>query len=957
MMNDSLQMSFFPEEELVSSSVYTSPKTAVLDDDAGSDYPLSKKPVFDDAAPAVPKSTTAAAVKPAIAKPAAKPAAKSGGGLSPLMRQYTDIKSKFPDTILLYRMGDFYELFYEDAKIASKLLGITLTARYQGGTEDTPLAGFPHHALSRYANRLVRAGYKIAVCEQVEDPKTAKGIVKREVVEVITAGTATEDYYIEERANNFIAAVFYSDAKGACGLAVCDLSTGFFQVEEVEREALEHELVRVDPGEILVSTEQTEELTSYMRSTYRQIYLSKYEGWKFDLDTATEAITGHFGVASVQGLGLEGANSGVRAGGALIRYLKEQKKNDLRHITAVAPRAAKQYAELDPSTIRNLELFKPMQSDDTEGALINVLDCTSTSMGARLLRRWLAHPLRSVQAINERLDCVEWFKNDTFVRGEIELFLKSISDLERLITRVTFERANARDVNALKKSFEAFPNLQRLAGKSEIPRIKNICTDLSGFEELAARIAATLVDDPPLSVKEGRIIRSGIDEHLDEIRDASINGKQWIARLQEIEREHTGITSLKVGYNKVFGYYIEVPSSKTKSVPKSYIRKQTLTTGERYITPELKEMEDKILGAEEKLCAIEYEIFAALRKEVSKYCERIQKAAQAISELDIFVSLARAAAENSYCRPMLDESSDIVIKDGRHPVVEKLCAGEQFVPNDTELLSGDSQIALITGPNMAGKSTYLRQAALIAIMAQMGSFVPAASAQIGVVDKFFTRIGASDRLARGQSTFLVEMIEVANILNNATDKSLVLLDEVGRGTSTFDGISIAWAVAEYLHEMPGRAARTLFATHYHELTEMPLLFSRIKNLHVKVKEWNDKIIFLRKIDVGSCDHSYGIQVARLAGVPQSVIIRAKEILNNLENMELTPDRKPALARKKDGTFGGTPSPAPQAGDQLNIMEAQTHPVVTKLKTLDVNSLTPIDALNVLHELKREVMDR
>jgi DNA mismatch repair protein MutS len=870
------------------------------------------------------------------------------------MRQYNDIKSRNPDTVLLYRMGDFYEMFNEDAKVANKVLGITLTSRYQGGGENTPLAGFPHHALDRYANKLVRAGYKIAICEQTEDPKLAKGIVKRDVVEVITAGTATDESFIEERANNFIAAVRYSPKPNECGLAVCDLSTGFFQVEEMDPSAVEHELVRVDPGEILVAAEQAEKLHPFTRSNYRQIYISKYDGWKFDLETATEAITSHFGVASVQGLGLEGLSDGICAAGALIRYLKEQKKNDLRHITAIAPRAAKQFAELDPSTIRNLELLKPMQSDDTEGALISVLDCTSTALGARMLRRWLAHPLVSVSAINERLDCVEWFRNDTYARGETELFLRSVADLERLVSRVAFERANARDVNALKRSFETFPNLQKVIGACDIPLIRNVCSDLSGFEGLSNSIASTLVDDPPLSVKDGNIIRAGVNANLDEIRDASVNGKQWIAKLQEQERKRTGISSLKVGYNRVFGYYIEITSAKSQSaVPANYIRKQTLSSGERYITPELKEMEDKVLGAEEKLCALEYEIFVALRKEISTHCERIQRAALAIAALDIFVSLSRIAAENSYCRPMLDESADIIIKDGRHPVVEKLCAGEQFVPNDTELLSGDSQIALITGPNMAGKSTYLRQTALIAIMAQMGSFVPAAVAQIGIVDKFFTRVGASDRLARGQSTFLVEMIEVANILNNATGRSLVLLDEVGRGTSTFDGISIAWSVAEYLHETAERAARTLFATHYHELTEMPLIYQRIKNLHVKVKEWNDKIIFLRKIDAGSCDHSYGIQVARLAGVPASVIVRAREILSNLENMELTPDHKPALAMKKDGTID---SPQPQDGVQLNAIDEHALSIIARIRTIDINSLTPMDALNLLYELRKKAAE-
>ncbi len=863
--------------------------------------------------------------------------------LTPLMRQYCDIKARNPDTVLLYRMGDFYELFFEDAKIASKVLGLTLTSRNHGGTDSTPLAGFPHHALDRYANRLVRAGYKIAICEQTEDPKLAKGIVKRDVVEVITAGTATEDSFIEEKVNNFIVALSIQDQ--SAGLAVCDLSTGLFQVEELSLPELDNELVRIDPSEILLSDAPEVQVPSYVRTTYRSVLTSRYDGWKFTYDNACEAICSHFHIVSVQAMGLEGYREGVSAAGALLQYLKEQKKNDLRHISCIAPRSTGHSAELDPSTIRNLELLKPMQTEDTGGTLISVLDQTSTAMGARLLRRWITHPLRDVAAINERLDCVQWFRNDLFARGEAELFLKRVADLERLISRVTFERANARDLNALKSSFEAFPSLVRTLSSCPVPLIENLCCDLTGFEELSERIGSTLVDNPPLSVRDGGIIRPGVDANLDEIRDASVNGKQWIARLQETERQRTGISSLKVGFNKVFGYYIEVSKSNMDSVPEDYIRKQTLVNGERFITPALKEMEAKVLGAEEKLGVIEYEIFSSLRKEVASRCQKIQAAATAVSTIDVFVSLARVALENSYCRPELGEHTDLIIKDGRHPVVERMCPSEQFVPNDTELIQDESQILLITGPNMAGKSTYLRQNALIAIMAQMGSFVPASRAQIGVVDKFFTRVGASDRLARGQSTFLVEMIEVANILNNATDRSFVLLDEVGRGTSTFDGISIAWAVAEYLHESESRHARTLFATHYHELAEMSLLYPRIHNLHVKVKEWNDQIIFLRKIDSGSCDHSYGIQVARLAGVPKTVILRAREILTNLENMELTPDHKPVLARKK-----GSDQETAEAV-QLNALDAHALEIVSLLRTLDINALTPLDALNVLSDLK------
>jgi DNA mismatch repair protein MutS len=875
---------------------------------------------------------------------------------TPMMRQYNEIKSRNPDTVLLYRMGDFYELFDDDAKIASKVLGLTLTSRNHGGKDATPLAGFPYHALDRYANRLVKAGYKIAICEQTEDPKLAKGIVKRDVIEVITAGTATEDSFIEEKVNNFIIGVHLHDKKA--GIAVCDLSTGLFQVEEIPFDELEKELVRIDPSEVLLCDMENHPVENIIGQMYRNIVLSWYDSWKFAFDNASDAIKDHFNVVSIDGMGLEQYSIGVCAAGALLLYLKEQKKNDLRHITTISPHTLSEYAELDPATIRNLELLRPMQNEDDGGTLISVLDKTSTAMGARLLKRWITHPLKNVVSITERLNCVESFKKDTFVRAEIELLLKRVADIERLIGRISFERANARDLLALRSSFNTFPQIVKTLSSVKNPLIQSLSSALLGFEELAAKIGANIADNPPLSIREGGLIKPGVSSELDEIRDASINGKQWIAKLQETERARTKIGSLKVGYNKVFGYFIEISKANSDAVPEDYIRKQTLVNGERYVTPELKEMESKILGAEERLCSIEYELFIALRKEVALECVRIQMAANSISVLDCFISLGRVASEFGYNRPVLTETADLVIKDGRHPVVERMSSVEQFVPNDTEIIKKETQILLITGPNMAGKSTYLRQNALIAIMAQMGSFVPASFAQIGVVDKFFTRVGASDRLARGQSTFLVEMIEVANILNNATDNSLILLDEVGRGTSTFDGISIAWAVAEYLHESPGRKGRTFFATHYHELAEMSLLYTRIKNMHIKVKEWNDQIIFLRKIDAGSCDHSYGIQVARLAGVPRKVIIRAREILTNLENMELTPDHKPVLARHREDVkllarvqtdlFSG-------GGVQLNVMDSIHSEVLSQLQNLDVDGLTPLDALNLLSDLKKKAL--
>jgi len=876
--------------------------------------------------------------------------------LTPMMRQYLTIKRNNPSTLLLYRMGDFYEMFNEDARIAAQVLGLTLTSRNHGGDESTPLAGFPYHALDRYANRLVKAGHKIAICEQTEDPKKAKGVVKRDVVEVITAGTATENNFIDERSNNFIVGIAQNGNRA--GVAICDLSTGDFTVDEADCREIQEELVRVDPSEAVVADTEGSEAAELAGRIGEHVLVSKYDPWKFDRHHAEQVLCSHFDVVSLEGMGLESYREGVQAAGGLLSYLKEQKRSDLRHISAIVPRSMSEYAEVDPATIRNLELLKPLHGEDTQGTLLSVLDKTSTALGARLMKRWITHPLKNIERINRRLDCVQWLKRDVFARGETELLLKGIADLERLMGRVMCERANARDLIALRNSLRVFPRLTKALSSSTEERIKELVLDLEGFEECERRIGSVLAENPPLSIREGGLINPGVSPELDTIREAATNGKKWIAGLQEKERSRTGIASLKVGYNKVFGYYLEVSKSNLSSVPSEYLRKQTLVNGERYITPELKEMEEKLLGAEERQASLEYDLFVQLRAEIALQCVRVQRAGAAVAELDVLVCLARVAADGRFCRPALHEDTRMVVRDGRHPVIENMGIEEEFVPNDVVLDRSESQILLITGPNMAGKSTYLRQNALIAIMAQIGSFVPATAAEIGVVDKFFTRVGASDRLARGQSTFLVEMIEVANILNNAGDRSLVLLDEVGRGTSTFDGISIAWAVAEYLHETPNRRPRTLFATHYHELTELALLFPRIRNVHVKVKEWNDKIIFLRKIDEGSCDHSYGIQVARLAGVPRPVILRAKEILANLESMELTPDRTPVLARHKEDTRSAPDiqtdlfSSAPGASRE----DLRARDVAAELRQIEPNNLTPLEALSLLSELSAKLRE-
>ncbi len=884
--------------------------------------------------------------------------------LTPMMKQYYEIKEANPGALLLYRMGDFYEMFNEDAQTAARILGITLTKRNHGGGGETPLAGFPHHALERYAHKLVKGGYRIAICEQVEDPKTAKGIVKRDVVEVISAGTGMDDTFIDEHLNSYIVSI--TPAGVHYGLAVCDLSTGEFFATSLDKSALEEEIARIDPNEILLSEEQKEsDIVKRLGEIFPEKPLAYTSVWKFELTEASSSLTSHFAVQSVEGLGLEDKNEAISASGALLSYLKEQKRSDLNHIISLRVDSRGSSAHLDPATIRNLELLKPIHTDETGGTLISVMGKTITTLGSRMMKRWIVRPLTDRGAINQRLDAVQWFSEELFTRSNLETQLKSVADLERVISRITLGRANGRDLTSIKESLQQFPAIITTLKETPSFLVKSLTTALEGFDEVSQKIATTLVDEPPVTIKEGGLIREGISAELDLIRDAAVNGKGWIAQLQQTEREKLDISSLKVGYNKVFGYYIEVSKIHQEKIPETYIRKQTLVNSERYITPELKEMEATVLGAEEKLGDMEYEIFTKLRSEVSIHCETIQRAAEAIAIIDVLAALGRIASDNRYCRPLLEESADMHIIEGRHPVVEQMSGSDPFVPNDTHFVDNERQLLIITGPNMAGKSTYLRQNALIALMAQMGSFVPATSANIGIVDRFFTRIGASDRLARGQSTFLVEMIEVANILNNATDRSLVLLDEVGRGTSTFDGVSIAWAVAEYIHNSAGKRARTLFATHYHELIELEALLPRVANLHITVKEWEDKIIFLRKIVEGGSSHSYGIQVAGLAGVPKEVIYRAKEILGNLEGMEFTPDHTPTLAQKKivekpsveiiEKVVPQENSTPPETEEvQLNLFDRVEHPVVEELKKVNVFNLTPLEALNVLAKLKEQL---
>ncbi len=875
--------------------------------------------------------------------------------VTPMMKQYNDIKAANPGTLLLYRMGDFYELFGDDARTAAPILGITLTKRGHG-EDDTALAGFPHHALDRYAHKLVRSGHRIAICEQTENPKDAVGIVKRDVIEVISAGTGMDESMVSDNANTYIMALHQEN--GEWGIAYSDLSTGEFSATVSAEETLTDVVARIDPMElILTSVDEARPVIRKLKELFSVKCFTILDAWQFEFEKCEKTLCDHFAVNALEGLGLEGKDRAVSSAGALLSYLKHQKRNDLKHISAIRIDSGESSAQLDPATIRNLELLRPIHSDETGGTLISVMDRTSTTMGSRMMKRWIVRPLTDSGAINQRLDAVEWFSKELFVRSDLESLLKSVADLERVIGRVMVQRANGRDLASLRDSLKQFPSIIDLLKSTPSFLLKNLIISLNGFEDIVNELQATLTDEPPTSIRDGGLIRVGVNEELDMIRDASVNGKEWIAQLQQKEREASGIDSLKVGYNKVFGYFLECSKIHAEKIPDYFIRKQTLVNAERYITPELKEMEATVLGAEEKLGDLEYELFCALREKMARRCEDVQRAAETVAIIDVLGSLGRLAAEQNYCRPTLNDSIDMFIEAGRHPVVEQMNnGGDPFVPNDTTFITGERQLLIITGPNMAGKSTYLRQNALIALMAQMGSFVPADRAEIGIVDRFFTRIGASDRLARGQSTFLVEMIEVANILNNATDRSLVLLDEVGRGTSTFDGVSIAWAVAEYLHNQPGRAARTLFATHYHELTELETLLPRCANLHILVKEWEDKIIFQRKIVEGGSSHSYGIQVAGLAGVPQLVINRAREILINLESMEFTAEHRPTLATGTQAAIPKSKKKPAEPTIQLNMFDVtpELHPVVEELSKIDIYKLTPLQALNLLAELKEKI---
>ena len=864
------------------------------------------------------------------------------------MNQYNAVKAQYRDAVVFFRMGDFYEMFNEDAKTGAKVLGITLTSRGHGKAGDVPLAGFPYHALEGYLAKMIKAGYRVAICEQVEDPKLAKGIVKREVIQVVTPGTVTAESLLETKRKNFLSAIYWVD--DLCGLASADMSTGEFIVTEFPIDHLLEELQSIAPSEILTSEDQAKEIEERIRMNGMMPVITKRDGWVFGRDYGVEILTKHFGTTSLKGFGCEGLDVGISAAGAVLNYLQETQKTELSHVRRLTRHDSGDFMNLDAATRRNLEITTSMMVGDREGTLLSIIDRTRTPMGGRTLSSWLSRPLNRIDPIRLRLDGVEELLGDRDVRIGLINLLKNVGDLERLITKVVTHRATPRDLLALSRTLSIVPEIKGYITAMTSDLLTNIEKNLQPCKEVTEKVVQALVDDPPVSFTEGGVIREGYSPELDELREIAFSGKDWIARLQKTERERTKIHSLKVGYNRVFGYYIEVTKPHFSKVPDDYIRKQTLVNAERFITPELKEMEEKVLKAEEKMASLEHALFDELRIFVAGFSEPIQEDGSAIGKLDCLLSLANVAEEYRYTKPEVNEGNQILIQEGRHPVVEQLLTpGEPFIPNGVCLDNEENQILIITGPNMAGKSTYIRQVGLIVLLAQIGSFVPATSAKISIVDRIFTRVGAQDNVAGGESTFLVEMNETANILNNATTKSLILLDEIGRGTSTFDGLSIAWAVAEYLHNDGRVQAKTLFATHYHELTELALILSRVKNYNVAVKEWGDHIVFLRKIVPGGCDHSYGIQVARLAGLPREVIERAKEVLHNLEANELTPNELPKLAL-------GEHAPMKVAEPQLNMFAEEEQNIRNKLKTIDINSLTPLDALTKLNELRKLISE-
>ncbi|MFO8007543.1 MAG: DNA mismatch repair protein MutS [Candidatus Brocadiia bacterium] len=861
---------------------------------------------------------------------------------TPMMKQYLAFKQQHEDAILLFRMGDFYEMFFDDAKVCARELGLALTSR-EKGEDAVPMAGFPHHAADNYIKRLIRCGHRVAICEQVQDPAEASGLVERDVTRVVTPGTLTEEHILDSRTNNFLAAVSRGD--GRIGLAWVDLSTGRFEVEEMAPEALADGLERVRPTECLLpepGAEEDREAHPALAHLEDGCMITRRPPWEFAQDEGRRLLNRHFGTQTLSGFGLDGMGPAIGAAGALMAYLEETQKTALGHIRRIEPFLGNRFLVLDSTTCRSLELVEPLRGSGREGTLLDVLDRTGTPMGARLLRRWMLTPLREQAEVEGRLDAVEELFTQRQLRRMLADELRNVYDVERLSTKIHCGRANARDLRGLHQSLSHLPALRDLLDGSESALLTELRERLDPVPQVVGLVASAITADPPAALTEGGIIQDGFRPELDELRRTAREGKDWIASFEAQEVERTGIPSLKVGFNKVFGYYIEVTNTHRDKVPDGYTRKQTLKNAERYITPELKERESEVLGASERARELEYELFQQVREEVSSYTDRLQATAQAVAELDVLGSLARVAAEAGYVRPEITESHALHVVEGRHPVLEQTLA-EQFVPNDVEMDGDGVRLLVVTGPNMSGKSVYIRQAALIVLMAQMGSFVPAKEATIGLCDRVFTRVGASDEQRRGRSTFMVEMIEAANILNNATERSLIILDEVGRGTSTFDGVSIAWATAEHIHDR--LRARTLFATHYHELAQLANTLDGVRNLNVAVREWEGEVVFLHRVVPGSSDRSYGIHVAKLAGVPKAVLERAREILRLLEENAIGPDDEPRFVPQREGA--ARPGPRPQ---QLSLFKPLESQVRQKLLDLDTTRMTPLEALNALNEI-------
>ena len=879
--------------------------------------------------------------------------------LSPMMQHYMETKKEYPDCILFYRLGDFYEMFFDDALTASKVLEITLTGKECGLPERAPMCGVPYHAVDSYLYRLVQHGYKVAIAEQMEDPKQAKGLVKREVIRVVTPGTITSAQALDETKNNYLMGIVYMDGK--YGVSTADITTGEFLVTEVDtgRELFD-EIHKFSPSEIIcnnafyMSGVDLDDLKNRCN-----VAVSALDSHFFGDESCRKILREHFRVGSLSGLGLDDYSTGVIAAGAVMAYMYETHKSTLEHITAITPYSTGQYMIIDTSTRRNLELVETMREKQKRGTLLWVLDKTKTAMGARLLRTWIEQPLIHKEEIIRRQDVVEELNMNYISREEICEYLNPVYDLERLIGRISYKTANPRDLIAFKTSLEMLPHIRRILAEFNSAILKELAGDLDPLEDLYALISRSIEDDPPITVREGGMIKEGFSEEADRLRQAKTEGKDWLAKLETREKDKTGIKNLKIKFNKVFGYYFEVTNSFKSMVPDYFIRKQTLTNAERYTTDELKELEDIIMGAEEKLVSLEYDLFCQVRDEIAAQVLRIQKTAKAIAAVDVFCSLSAVATRRNYVKPSMNEKGVIQIKNGRHPVVEQMMRDDLFVANDTFLDNGKNRLSVITGPNMAGKSTYMRQVALIVLMAQIGSFVPAQEADIGICDRIFTRVGASDDLASGQSTFMVEMTEVANILRNATRNSLLVLDEIGRGTSTFDGLSIAWAVIEHISNTKLLGAKTLFATHYHELTELEGTIAGVKNYCIAVKEQGDDIVFLRKIVRGGADKSYGIQVAKLAGVPDSVIARAKEIAEELSDNDITARAKEiAQANANVTQHKAVPKPDEVDMQQLSFFDTvRDDDIVRELEGLELSTMTPIDALNTLYRLQTKLRNR